>query len=180
METISVDTAEIQLARINLTEWINDLADETATELGVTWRGSSSAPSTLGEVVEEFRAGMLTGLPVRISNRFCENTIYVKPRDNVAFRFVHDSRHYFLRAGFETEPELLVASCHLARLQRAGFGQESIEYRLLFADTVGQTLFLAETGRFVVDQLRFALRCLTSPLQEAIAAEATDQMVEAS
>lgn len=175
METIPLDTPEIHLARINLTRWINDLADETATELGVTWRGSPTAPSTLCEVVEEFRAGMLTGRPVRISNRYCQHSVYVHPRDNVAFRFVHDSRHYFLRAEFETEPELLVASCHLARLQRAGYPPDSIEHRLLYADTVGQALFLAETGQFVDDQMRFALRCLTDSLPAAIAAEASEQ-----
>ncbi|MCP3880849.1 MAG: hypothetical protein GY701_21010 [Sulfitobacter sp.] len=180
METTSVDAPEVQLARINLTNWINDLADETATELGVTWRGSKCAPSTLAEVVEEFRAGMLTGLPVRISDRFCEHTIYVHPRDNIAFRFVHDSRHYFLRSGFETEPELLVASCHLARLQRSGYSPNSIEHRLLYADTVGQVLFLAEIGAFVHNQLRFAVRCLAGPLQDAIAFEASAQLREAS
>ena len=180
METISADAPEIQLARINLTKWINDLAEETADELGVTWRGSPCAPSSLAEVVEEFRAGMLTGLPVRISNRFSDNTIYVGPEDNGAFRFVHDSRHYFLRAGFEPESELLVASCHLARLQRAGYSPDSIEYRLLYADTVGQVLFLAETGQFVDNQLRYALRCLTNVLQDAISAEAGMQTREAS
>lgn len=180
METISVDAPETQLARINLTKWINDLAGETAAELGVTWRGSPCAPSSLAEVVEEFRAGMLTGLPVRISNRFCNNTIYVTPEDNVAFRFVHDSRHFFLRAGFETESELLVASCHLARLQRAGYSPDSIEHRLLYADTVGQVLFLAETGQFVDNQMRFALRCLTNTLHDAISAETLAQTREAS
>ncbi|MDZ7733885.1 MAG: hypothetical protein U5R31_13215 [Acidimicrobiia bacterium] len=171
METISHDEPDVRLARINLTAWVENLAEETAAELGMAWRGSPCAPSTIEGVVEEFRAGMLTGLPVRVSNRFCETTIYVCPKDNVAFRFVHDSRHYFLRAGFETEPELLVASCHLARLQRDGYPVESVEHRLLYADTVGQALFLAETGSFVENQLRFALRCLTNPLQEAIRLE---------
>lgn len=180
MKPVFVSTPELQLARINLTRWINDLADETAAELGVKWRGSSCAPSTLAGVVDEFRTGMLSGLPVRISNRFCDKTIYLSPRDNVSFRFVHDSRHYFLRAGFDTEPELLVVSCHLARLQRAGYSPDSIEHRMLYADTVGQTLFLAETGQFVENQMRFALRCLSRPLQEAIASEAAAQTREAS
>lgn len=180
MTSTCFNAPEIQLARINLTNWVNDLADETARELGVTWRGSYCAPITLDGIVEEFRAAMLTGLPVRISNRHCDHTIYVRPEDNVAFRFVHDSRHYFLRAGFSTEAELLVVSCHLARLQAAGFGPDTIEHRLLYADTVGQVLFLAETGEFVADQVRFAQRCLEGSVQDAIAAEADAQLREAS
>ncbi|MDA8357188.1 MAG: hypothetical protein M0Z95_13060 [Actinomycetota bacterium] len=165
-------TAEIEQARGNLSRWVVELAQETAEELGVRWRGARIAPQTLDGVVAEFRAAMLTDLPVRVSNRFCEQTIYLSPADNVAFRFVHDSRHYFLRAGFETEPELLVASCHLARLRRAGYPPGSIEHRLLEADTIGQALFVARTGRFVSNQLRFALRCLSRSIDKAIAEEA--------
>jgi hypothetical protein len=165
------DAPEISLARINLSSFIEKLAAETAEELGVGWRASPCAPSSLAELTAEFRSCQFSGLPVRISSLYCDSTIYVSPATNQAFRFVHDSRHVFLQAGFETEPELLVASCHLARLKRAGFGPDSIEFRLLYADTVGQTLFLAETGRFVADQQRFALRCLNLPLAAAIAAE---------
>ena len=164
--------AEIEQARGNLSRWVVELAQETAEELGVRWRGARIAPQTLDGVVAEFRAAMLTDLPVRVSNRFCEQTIYLTRADNVAFRFVHDSRHYFLRAGFETEPELLVASCHLARLRRAGYPPGSIEHRLLEADTIGQALFVARTGRFVSNQLRFGLRCLSRSLAEAITEEA--------
>ncbi len=169
---------EIEQARGNLSRWILELAHETADELGVRWRGARIAPQTLDEVVDEFRAAMLTGLPVRVFNRFCDQTIYLSPTDNMAFRFVHDSRHYFLRAGFETEPELLVASCHLARLQRAGYPTRSIEHRLLEADTIGQALFVARTGHFVGNQLRFGLRCLNSSIDEAIAVEAAAELEE--
>lgn len=169
---------EVEQARANLSRWILELANETADELGVRWHEARIAPQTLDEVVHEFRAAMLTGLPVRVFNRFCDQTIYLSPADNIAFRFVHDSRHYFLRAGFETEPELLVASCHLSRLQRAGYPTGSIEHRLLEADTIGQTLFVAQTGHFVVNQLRFGLRCLNSSIDEAIAVEAAAELEE--
>lgn len=176
----SAPAAEIRLARLNLTKWIRSLATETASELGVTWRGSPCSPLSLRGIVDEFRAAIVTGLPVRVSDRYCERTIYVRPEDNIAFRFVHDSRHFFLGAGFTTEAELLVASCHLARLQADGFGPDSIEHRLLYADTVGQTLFLAETGSFVSNQVRFALRCLEGSVQQAIAAEGASQLSDAS
>ena len=174
------DAPEIGLARINLSEFVTGLADETAAEFGVSWRGSPCAPATLAGITAEFRTAVMTGLPVRVSSLFCNSTIYIRPEDNVAFRFVHDSRHYFLQAGFETESELLVASCHLSRLQLAGFGPDSIEFRLLYADTVGQVVFLAETGQFMINQLRFALRCVDGPLQDAIAAEIDCLRAEAS
>ena len=173
----SSETREVKQGQANLSIWIRDLAKETAAELGVRWRGARIAPQTLEAVIAEFRAAMLTGLPVRVSNRFCVQTIYQEPHDNMAFRFVHDSRHYFLRAGFETEPELLVASCHLARLRRAGYPPGSIEYRLLEADTIGQALFVARTGHFVSNQRRFALRCLTSTFDEAITDEVAAEAV---
>ena len=176
VDTSSV-TREVEQARANLSIWIRGLAKETAAELGVRWRGARIAPQTLEAVIAEFRAATLAGLPVRVSNRFCEQTIYLETDDNVAFRFVHDSRHYFLRAGFETEPELLVASCHLARLRWAGYPPGSIEYRLLEADAIGQTLFVARTGRFVSNQRRFALRCLTSTFDEAISDEVAAEAV---
>ena len=173
----SSETREVEQGRANLSIWIRGLAKETAAELGVRWRGARIAPQTLEAVIAEFRAATLAGLPVRVSNRFCEQTIYLEPDDNVAFRFVHDSRHYFLRAGFETEPELLVASCHLARLRWAGYPPGSIEYRLLEADTIGQALFVARTGHFVSNQRRFALRCLTTTFDEAITDEVAAEAV---
>lgn len=179
-QPLCFDAPEIGLARINLTDFVQDLAAETATEFGFGWRASTCSPDTLDEVTAEFRSSQITGLPVRVSSLYCDRTIYVAPADNIAYRFVHDSRHVFLQAGFDKESELLVASCHLARLRRAGFGPDSIEHRLMYADTVGQVLYLDETGEYVINQLRFALRCLDRPLQLAIEEEAREQVREAS
>ena len=174
------DAPQIALARIKLSWFMRDLAAETAHELGFGWRPSMRAPSTLGELTAEFRACQISGLPLRVSSQHCDQTIYASPADNIAFRFVHDSRHVFLQAGFDLEPELLVAGCHVARLHHAGFTADSIESRLLYADTAGQALFLATTGVYVVDQLRFGLRCLVNGIKEAIDLEYQAQLGLAS
>jgi hypothetical protein len=88
-------------------------------------------------------------------------------------RFWHDTRHVWLGADFSTEAELEVASCHLARAKSEGLAVGSLEYSLLFADTVCQTLYVERTHRFVIHQREFALDCLTVGLDEAIAREAS-------
>ena len=161
----------VRLARQNLGEWALARAQEIQAEFGFGFRPAAIAPTSLDDLRTEFRACQISGLPLRVSDRFCEQTIYPTPHHNVAFRFFHDSRHVFLDAQFTTEDELLVASCHLARLTHDGFGNGTVEYRLLFADTVGQTRFVAEANEFVIDQKRFALRCLTTDLSTAISDE---------
>lgn len=179
IEELDVDPRVLQ-ARTNLARWSIEIAAERKREFGFGYRPAFLAPSTLEELRTEVRSCQVTGLPLRVSNRYCYRTIYPGPIANVAFRFVHDLNHVFLDASFDVDGELLVASCHLARLAIDGFGNGTVEARLLFADTVGQTLFLAETGTFVADQLRFALRCLDGPLEVAIKAEALAQLGRAS
>jgi len=178
MQDVCSDAHKIWMSKLMLTAFIVKVAAETTAELGFRWRATDTVPTTLEDLTAEFRSSQITGLPIRVSSLHCTDTIYVDPIYNQAFRFVHDSRHVFLQAGFETEPELLVASCHLARLRHEGYRPETMEFRMLYADTVGQTLFTAETGQFVVNQLRFAVRCLDRPLQQAIKEEASLQVEE--
>ncbi len=175
-----LDTAEVDLARLNLAKFVRHEALLATVELGFGWRASTSAPSTLADLTREFRACTISGLPLRVSSLYCDDTIYFNPEDNQAFRFLHDSRHVFLQCGFDLDGELLTASCHLARLRHEGFGPESIEFRLLYADTVGQALFAAEYQSFPTNQLRFALRCVATPLSDAISDEYAVQARESS
>lgn len=152
----------------NLGDWVTSVAEETSAEYGFRWRPSVMAPANLGDLRREVRACQISGLPLRVSSQHSDRTIYQTPLINMAFRFVHDTRHVHLDAEFDTDGELLVASCHLARLKHDGFDNGTIESRLMLADTVGQTVFAARTGGFPVDQRRFVLRCLTTDLNSAI------------
>jgi hypothetical protein len=64
-----------------------------------------------------------------------------------------------------------VAEAQLGVLRAAGFRAGSLEYELLHADTLGQTLCGAATGGFAQDQTCFARAAVTSSLALAIRSE---------
>ncbi|KJF16970.1 hypothetical protein [Acidithrix ferrooxidans] len=163
---------ELWTARLRLSKFIRLEAQRTATELGFSWRPASIAPSDLDALRAEFQVCHVSGLPLRVLRDFSEVTIYDRSATNWAFRYMHDTRHVWLSADFSTEAELAVASCHLARAKAEGLSPRSLEYELLLADTVGQTLYMAHTHRFVINQLQFALDCIRFDFDTALEREA--------
>ncbi len=170
--------AELWTARLHLSKFIRSEARHTASELGFGWRPTPTAPSDLDALRAEFQACHASGLSLRVLRDFSDVTIYDRPATNWAFRYVHDTRHVWLSADFSTEAELAVASCHLARAKAEGLGPGSLEYALLLADTVGQTLYTARTHRFVVNQLQFALDCIRFDFDTALEREARWSLVQ--
>lgn len=170
--------AEVLAARCELSQFVRAEARRAAGELGFGWRPAVRAPSGLAELTAEFRACHASGLPLRVLQGHSTGTVYDGPSTNWAMRFVHDTRHVWLGAGFTTEDELAVASCHLARAKAEGLGPGSLAYGLLLADTVGQTLYVARVQRFVVHQLAFALDCICHALDTAIERERQRSLVE--
>lgn len=178
MERPRPPAADVLAARLALSQFVRDEARRTAGELGFGWRPAARAPSGLTELTAEFRACQASGLPLRVLRAYSTGTVYDGPSTNWAMRFVHDTRHVWLGAGFTTEDELAVASCHLARAKAEGLGPGSLAYGLLLADTVGQTLYVARTHRFVVHQLTFALDCICHDLDGAIKREHDRNLAE--
>jgi hypothetical protein len=174
------ESAALSLARRNLTLHARAVANETAGELGFGHRPTEHAPSSYRALKHAFRASPRTGVPLPASSRHCGATLYLTPTDNFAWRFVHDTRHVWLGAGFTLDGELAVAAVHLARLRHAGFGFDALEHRLLYIGTVGQALFHARTRCYPIDQLGFAVRALTSELEAAIDAEFERQQEHAA
>ena len=170
--------AELMSARLALSRFVQREADRTAGELGFGWRPAERAPADLEELTAEFRACQASGLPLRVLRGFSENTIFDGEATNWAMRYLHDTRHVWLGADFSTEAELLVASCHLARARDAGLPVASLPYALLLADTVGQTLYVARTGRFVAHQLAFAVDCVRLEFDAAVRREVERSVVE--
>jgi hypothetical protein len=144
------------VARRNLTSFVTDQAEATARRLGFGWRGSELAPCSFDELQREYWSSELSGLPLRVSARFCERTIYGSPNGNHAMRFWHDTAHVRLGLNFTPDDEMELGCHHLEVLRAHGFAAESLEHRLLHADTIGQTLCNATIGRFPIDQRRFA------------------------
>ncbi len=162
---------EIHNAVAQLSEFVRNEARTTATELGFGWRPASRGPADLPELQAEFRSCHSSGLPLRVLRGFSEATVFDRPPTNHAMRFINGTRHVWLSADFTTEAELEVASCHLARAKSEGLSPGSLEFALLQADTVGQTLYIARTKQFVVNQLAFALDCIRFDFDTAVERE---------
>lgn len=171
---------ELWTARLRLSKFIRSEAKRTEAELGFGWNPASIAPSDLDSLRAEFQACHVSGLPLRVLRDFSDITIYDRPETNWAFRYMHDTRHVWLLADFSTEAELAVASCHLARAKAEGLSPGSLEYELLLADTVGQTLYMARSHRFVINQLQFALDCIRFDFDTALEREARLSLIQGS
>jgi len=150
----------------------------TAQELGFGWRPSPVTPHGLEGLKTEFRSCLVSGLPFRVLDDHSDEVIFTSSSVNWAMRFWHDTRHIWLGADFSTEGELAVAACHLAKARSEGLHRGNIEYALLQADTIGQTLFAARTHRFVVHQLQFAIDCARLSFEQAIEREVLRHTVE--
>lgn len=166
-----IEMAEIDQARHNLTIFTYQQAHTRREELGFGWRSSPNAPSGFDELRREFKASQASGLPLRVSSLYCENTMFFAPEANFALRFWHDTNHVRLDADFGHDGEVAVACYQLEALRAAGYPATSLEHRLLHADSFGQTLCVAVIGRYPVNQWRFDLWCLTDGVDEAIAYE---------
>lgn len=160
-------------ARANLTRIITFAAYERAAAHGFGWEAVPDAPSSYDDLMRRYTLSKRTHAPLPISNLFCDTSVYVGEHGNHAFRFWHDITHVEEGLTFEPEDEIEVALAHLRELEAWGYGSTSLEYRLLKADGLGQTLCYVQIGRFPVDQLRFARWCVTDGIEEAIAYEAS-------
>lgn len=171
MSVSEIPASYLVVARRMLSGFVWSEARRTAGELGFGWRRAERGPANLEELQTEFQACHATGLPLRVLRGFSDNTVFDSPATNWAMRYVHDTRHVWLSADFSTEEEMMVASCHLSRAKSEGLAPGSLAYALLLADTVGQTLYVARTCRFVVFQLEFAVDCVRYDFDEAIGRE---------
>lgn len=143
---------------------------EITSRVGFGWRPSRYAPSTFEDLGREYRLCRLGLVPLRVSSRHNETAI-LGPVTNLAFRFWHDSTHIRVDRGFDHEGEIEVSQQQLAELEAVGVRQRSITWRLLFAETVGQTECMHRLQTFPEDQTRFSLDYLSRGLDAAIELE---------
>lgn len=167
----------IEFARNKLRTFVIQRAYECKGSLGVGYRPSSCAPATFEDLCREVRMCSQIGLPVRVSSLHNEHTI-LGPEINMAFRFWHDCTHLELNAGFDRDGELAVGQEQLRQLEVEGnVTVQSLVWRLLFAETIGQTECTAHLGVFPINQWEFTLDYLQLGLREAIRLEGRRQNV---
>lgn len=93
---------------------------------------------------------------MKISNEFCENTIFGDVETNVAFRAWHDSIHLELNEGFDYMEEARVAFKQIAELPQ----DWEFERQLILIEIIGQAAYHNKTGNFVPNQRLFTIECL--------------------
>lgn len=170
--TPSISVEQINVARRNLTAFVHEQAEAASRRLGFGWRATELAPSTFEELQREYKACQYSGLPLRVSSRFCDQTIYVDAEGNHAMRFWHDTCHVALDMSFTADDEMELGCYHLGVLRAHGFDASTNEHHLLHADTIGQTLCVATLGRFPRNQVGFAVAALEYGVDTAIELEA--------
>lgn len=165
------DRATFKVAQRELSGLVRKLAEERARELGFGWLGTEAAPSTYRALVEAHERSVITKQPLAISSMFCDRVIYMKPADNVAMRFWHDTAHVGNRLTFKPDDELELGLWHLEQLREVGVAKRSLLYRMVEVDLLGQNYLQAVAGRFPVDQTRFVRQCLKFGLHEGVLLE---------
>lgn len=155
-------------ARINLSRFVQERAHQTAEALGFGWIGSDNAPSTYQQLRGAFERSKRTGEPLPVSNLFCEDTVFIEPADNIAFRAWHDFQHCILGLSFDLADEWELTLWHLDRLAEAGLGPRTREYKLLRLDLLGQVILLGVAGRFPINQGDFTRTCAEIGLDAGI------------
>jgi hypothetical protein len=157
---------------MNLGRLIREQARKAAAEHRMRYMPSADAPSNYPALLLVYRTCARTGSPFPVSPEHCQQTIFTRPQINWAFRFVHDLEHVRCHLSFSSRDELQVGAHQLEALRAVGHGPDSLEHKLLHADTVGQTYCLAVLGRFPFNQRRFDFDCVRYGLDTALKLEA--------
>jgi hypothetical protein len=165
------ELAEYERARRNVGVLAKVKAKEAAIELGFGWVGTPDAPNIYEDLVAAHERSRTYGVPLPISNSFCDNSVYGSVENNIALRYWHDTCHIRTGLTFALPDELALGLYHLWQVEDAGFKRESLEWRIIQMDLVGQNHFIGITGHFPMNQERFVRTAIFDGLDEAILAE---------
>ncbi|WP_041369336.1 hypothetical protein [Nakamurella multipartita] len=171
------DSSQLLTARATLSSFVEERAHRAATENGFAWRPDSGAPDGYPELLAAYTLSRSTGEPLPVSDQFCDDTVYLDPKTNMAFRYWHDVSHVRLGLSFDLVDELELANWHLAELeQHTGQPRDSMAWHLLHADLVGQIYVMALVGRFPLNQGSFAKDCAVRGFDVGVLAECRQRL----
>ncbi|SDB87263.1 hypothetical protein GA0111570_105313 [Raineyella antarctica] len=162
---------ELQAARQQLSAFVDQQADDLAGRLGFGWHPVVDAPSTYQQLRGAIDRSLATKEPLPVSSENSASVVYDRPEVNFAFRFWHDVSHVQHGLSFALEDELELALWHLNVLEQSGTTRDSIAYRLLEADLLGQLLLMGLVGRFPFDQEEFVLSCALLGMERGLLTE---------
>ncbi|MDB9846207.1 hypothetical protein OAC41_05525 [Acidimicrobiales bacterium] len=191
------DTPQIITARNNIGHFIIQQAQQRANNLGFGFIPSDQAPETYEGLQQAYLRSTLTRAPLPVTSRArsgrlrtteqrCERYDraseigyhYVSrellgPDIGLSALFWHDTNHVRLGASFSLDHEDELADWQLHQLRHAGLRQDTLEYRIMDADTRGQIACTRALDRAPTDTRQFTQWCLDGGLPMALELEAT-------
>jgi hypothetical protein len=151
------------IARANLSRFMLNKADQMQRLLGFGYVDRDHAPDDYAALMEAWHHSQHTGLALPVWSGGSDKTVYTSKGANYACRFWHDSLHCLHGLGFTTQDEITIGIMQTAEVTTF-FGPDSIESKIMFADTVEQSRFAARNnGEFPEDQLSFVENCVLYP-----------------
>ncbi|MGO2081770.1 hypothetical protein [Glutamicibacter arilaitensis] len=171
----NITSAELATAQKNLSTYVTLEASHIASRVGFAWEPIEGAPSTYKSLKSAYETSMRTKAPLPVSNENSSRVIFASPEGNFAYRYLHDMGHVEMGLSFNPVDEFELARRLMCRLERAGYGPDTLEWKLYQADAIGQVIHYALTKRYVGDQLQFALDCIRHGLECGIFLEVERQ-----
>lgn len=147
--------ARFLLARSRLSLLVQEAATQLSGDFGFGFVAVATAPSTLQELSQQWQRCRVYKEPFPVWAGASDNTIYLRPEDNHAFRFWHAHLHVTRGLGMSLSDELSASVLHIEHVVRC-YGKDSPEAALMAVDTAEQALYYMVHGEHVPNQLQFA------------------------
>lgn len=144
---------EIPAAAQRLAAAVHRIAHRRAKYLGFSYIETEDAPNSWEELQRAWAESCAHTRPLPVYSGASDKTIYGSRGANWAFRFWHDVVHCQHGLSFSTADELTTGLRQLNELELVeGYGPNTLEYQMLYLDTIGQVEYFAEHGGFIEDQ----------------------------
>lgn len=151
------DRTPEQRAGQNLGAFMIELQAATFDATGVMPMPCSDAPNNYGELLQAAARWQyaLGDVFLPVWDGASDDSIYGSAAANHAFRYWHDMGHIAHHCSFTPEDEIRLQFDHHLPIVADHFGVDSLEYRMYFADTVGQIEYISANGKFPSNQAAF-------------------------
>lgn len=148
----TITTAQLDAAAKNLQAFVFRMAGLFQQSMGFTYEAVPNAPSDM-DALRAARDKCVAGrghVAFPVWDGASDSTIY-SAAGNHAFRFWHDCIHLTTGLEMNVHDEVRVG---MMQAERVGlhFGTDSLEYKLMVADTAGQSVYCAMHGEFPTNQ----------------------------
>lgn len=151
-----MNNEQLNAARKNLSNVIIKIAHNISKSLNIGFEESNNAPNTFKQLKEHYKNIKNSGGTFKVYSGGCDTTIYTSLHANYAFRFWHDITHLTYDLGFSTNDEIETAKKQMEVLKKY-IPADSLEFKLFYADTIGQTEYYADHKDFVKDQMAYVV-----------------------